>query len=270
MDYIPSFPLSSISQIGDKEKAYNDLINIIVKLANYGLVHGDFNEFNILVDDNQKMYIIDFPQVISIDHEEAEHNFNRDLKCIHDFFWKKYCVNFEGKPDFHKDIKRVAYLDVELGAYGCKKIKKEKERKKKDKKDNSLDDVEDLNSDGGDFDNKSNNSKNSIEKMLNKVDENHKLNKVDNNQNVESMETVLDKHLELDLIKYDNFINIDSIDNVDNKLKDLDVNTKKDASNITQIKDNTIKVIKKGFKQHTKSNRFKNKKKEKLKNALDY
>ena len=30
---------------------YDELMGIIVKLASHGLIHGDFNEFNILVSD---------------------------------------------------------------------------------------------------------------------------------------------------------------------------------------------------------------------------
>ena len=44
------------------------------------LVHGDFNEFNILltIDDNN-IVVIDFPQMISIEHKEAENYFKKML-----------------------------------------------------------------------------------------------------------------------------------------------------------------------------------------------
>jgi RIO kinase 2 len=62
MQYIPSYPLSRVDDLGDKEKAYNELTSIIEKMASKGLIHGDFNEFNILVNfKDQRMIIIDFP-----------------------------------------------------------------------------------------------------------------------------------------------------------------------------------------------------------------
>ena len=51
----------------------NQCLDFIQKMASFGLVHGDFNEFNILVKDNKKeIVVIDFPQVISVYAENAE------------------------------------------------------------------------------------------------------------------------------------------------------------------------------------------------------
>ena len=83
-------------------KVYRDLANLLIRLTHYGLIHGDFNEFNIMVgvgkhgsmycgdnsevnDDSDeiaedldgKVWIIDFPQMISTSHPNAEYQFNR-------------------------------------------------------------------------------------------------------------------------------------------------------------------------------------------------
>ena len=62
-------------------------IDIFVDIVQNGLIHGDFNEFNLLVDgladnsssDNEeseamsaKLILIDFPQMISRDHRSAQ------------------------------------------------------------------------------------------------------------------------------------------------------------------------------------------------------
>jgi RIO kinase 2 len=47
-------------------------MNLIVELAKHGLIHGDFNEFNILVKDNGDPILIDFPQMVSTSHPNAE------------------------------------------------------------------------------------------------------------------------------------------------------------------------------------------------------
>ena len=46
-------------------------MELIVQLAGYGLIHCDFNEFNILLDDRDQPTIIDFPQMVSIAHPNA-------------------------------------------------------------------------------------------------------------------------------------------------------------------------------------------------------
>ena len=47
-------------------------MDLIVRLASYGLIHGDFNEFNILLKDDGDPVLIDFPQMVSISHPNAE------------------------------------------------------------------------------------------------------------------------------------------------------------------------------------------------------
>jgi len=55
-------------------------MDLIVRLARAGLIHGDFNEFNILLreadpdneEDQPEPILIDFPQMVSTDHLNAE------------------------------------------------------------------------------------------------------------------------------------------------------------------------------------------------------
>ena len=56
----------------DPAQLYDELMNLIVLLGSYGLIHCDFNEFNIILDENEHPIIIDFPQMISIHHENAK------------------------------------------------------------------------------------------------------------------------------------------------------------------------------------------------------
>lgn len=47
-------------------------MNLIVSLGNAGVIHGDFNEFNIMVTDDAKPILIDFPQMVSTSHVNAQ------------------------------------------------------------------------------------------------------------------------------------------------------------------------------------------------------
>ena len=51
------------------------------------LVHGDLSPFNILITDDN-FYIIDWPQAVPIDYEEAELLYERDVNNIRKFFEK--------------------------------------------------------------------------------------------------------------------------------------------------------------------------------------
>lgn len=41
--------MTKVEKVDDPEELYNQLMSIIVRLARYGLIHGDFNEFNLML-----------------------------------------------------------------------------------------------------------------------------------------------------------------------------------------------------------------------------
>lgn len=47
-------------------------MNLIVRFAQHGVIHGDFNEFNIMISNEEKPIVIDFPQMMSVSHPNAE------------------------------------------------------------------------------------------------------------------------------------------------------------------------------------------------------
>ena len=52
---------------------YSTLMDLIVRFARAGLIHGDFNEFNILIRrETGQPVVIDFPQMVSTSHKNAE------------------------------------------------------------------------------------------------------------------------------------------------------------------------------------------------------
>ncbi|XP_048359184.1 serine/threonine-protein kinase RIO2 isoform X2 [Sphaerodactylus townsendi] len=120
MALVSGYPLCQVHQLKDPPSLYNELMELIVKLANYGLIHGDFNEFNLMLDDEDHVTMIDFPQMVSTSHPNAEWYFDRDVKCIRDFFMKRFNYESELYPTF-KDIRKECSLDVEIAASGYTK-----------------------------------------------------------------------------------------------------------------------------------------------------
>lgn len=153
MSLIDAFPLRQISSVPDPATLYEELMAMILRLAQYGLIHGDFNEFNILVkeeepeplipsskgDKEQKIkltpILIDFPQMVSIDHPNAEYYFDRDVNCVKRYFQRRFHFNSneESGPHFADARKLVGKdgskrLDVEVEASGfSRKMAKELE-----------------------------------------------------------------------------------------------------------------------------------------------
>ncbi len=63
---------ANITEVQHPEKVYKQIIDVIIRLAEHGLIHGDLNEFNIMVDENEIVTIIDFPQMVSTSHLNAQ------------------------------------------------------------------------------------------------------------------------------------------------------------------------------------------------------
>ena len=144
MSLIDAFPLRQISKVANPAGLYSELMNMILELARYGLIHGDFNEFNILIkeeldpemkgkelteeeeDEHIRLVpvLIDFPQMLSVDHVNAEMYFDRDVECIKRYFKRKFHFVSDSKgPTFAEARKKLLKnpgkrLDVEVEASG--------------------------------------------------------------------------------------------------------------------------------------------------------
>ena len=137
---------------------YTACIELTLSLASVGVIHGDLNEFNILVEEvsgsdrkppspdqalishgTQRLipHLIDFPQIISLSHPSAPTLFARDVAGIKSFFRKRY--RFESTnpgPSFSDALARLKEAqaaglrrqDVDMEAAGFKRrIEKELE-----------------------------------------------------------------------------------------------------------------------------------------------
>ncbi|XP_050457642.1 uncharacterized protein LOC126854704 [Cataglyphis hispanica] len=120
MELVEGGPLCNVHEVNNVEALYDELMDLIVRLANHGVIHGDFNEFNIMIKDDGKPVIIDFPQMVSTEHENAEEYFQRDVNCIRDFFKRRFGYESELYPTF-QDISREDCIDAEVNASGLMK-----------------------------------------------------------------------------------------------------------------------------------------------------
>ncbi|KAH7483441.1 Serine/threonine-protein kinase [Fusarium oxysporum f. sp. matthiolae] len=172
MSLIDAFPLRQIAEVPDPASLYADLIALILRLAKQGLIHGDFNEFNILIKENVtksedgeetltlEPVIIDFPQMISMEHQNAEMYFDRDVNCIKRFFERRFhFVPTEPGPFFRHAKKTVGKdgvkrLDATVEASGfTKRMLKDLEAAIKEKGDQTAQHSEDEDDEDEDDDN---------------------------------------------------------------------------------------------------------------------
>ncbi|ESP00505.1 hypothetical protein LOTGIDRAFT_212972 [Lottia gigantea] len=120
MELISGYPMCQVRELEDPGTVYNECMEIIVRLGNSGLIHGDFNEFNLMLDSDDKVTVIDFPQMISTSHLNAEWYFDRDVQCVRNFFSKRYNYESELFPKF-SDVSREENIDIQVAASGFTK-----------------------------------------------------------------------------------------------------------------------------------------------------
>ncbi|XP_068314753.1 serine/threonine-protein kinase rio2-like [Pyrus communis] len=134
MSLVQGYPLVQVKQLQNPEVVFETIIGLVVRLAEHGLIHCDFNEFNIMIDDDEKVTMIDFPQMVSVSHHNAQMYFDRDVECVFKFFRKRFNMNFRECRDdidgtevdtdesvrlcFSSIAKDAVFLDKELAASG--------------------------------------------------------------------------------------------------------------------------------------------------------
>ncbi|KAG9259223.1 RIO1 family-domain-containing protein [Emericellopsis atlantica] len=123
MSLIDAFPLRQISSVPDPASLYGEVISLLLRLAKHGLIHGDYNEFNILIKENKSLdesgeetitlepIVIDFPQMVSMEHQNAEMYFDRDVNCIKRFFSRRFGFTSDEPGPFFKDAKKTVGKD---------------------------------------------------------------------------------------------------------------------------------------------------------------
>jgi RIO kinase 2 len=66
------------------------LANIRLAYLDAGIVHGDLSEYNVIVQPDMHMLIIDWPQFVKSDHPNAQELLLRDVKNVTDYFMRKF------------------------------------------------------------------------------------------------------------------------------------------------------------------------------------
>ncbi|KAG8787963.1 hypothetical protein FRC16_001483 [Serendipita sp. 398] len=119
MELIDAYPLRQISEHPSPGTLYSSLMDLIVRFAHSGLIHGDFNEFNILIKrETGEPIVIDFPQMVSTRHPNAEWYFNRDVECIRTFFRRRFRYESLLWPKFTSTLKEGEQKRTDRGGGG--------------------------------------------------------------------------------------------------------------------------------------------------------
>lgn len=118
MSFIDGFALCQVREFENVAGIYSQCIDLLKKLYLHGLIHSDFNEFNLMIDEEERVRIIDFPQMISISHINAGFYLERDYNCVQLFFKKRFDFEDKGQDIIFSELKPVKRLDIDVKASG--------------------------------------------------------------------------------------------------------------------------------------------------------
>ena len=120
MELVEGTLLQNVVEVEDPANLFDQLMDLILRFAAVGVIHGDFNEFNIMIADDGSPIVIDFPQMVSTGHPDAKVFFDRDVSGVRDFFRRRFNYESMEAPCF-EDIHRTDAMDAEVAASGVTK-----------------------------------------------------------------------------------------------------------------------------------------------------
>jgi len=91
MDMIEGAELYNYPELPDAQTILNEiLVNIRKTYQDVNMIHGDLSPYNIILQPNRHILIIDWPQNVSTKHPNAKELLERDIQNVLTFFQRKY------------------------------------------------------------------------------------------------------------------------------------------------------------------------------------
>jgi RIO kinase 2 len=91
MGKIEGAELAEFNEIPNPEKTLKEILtNVRKAYVEAGIVHGDLSEFNIIMQPNWRIIIIDWPQYVTRDQPNAAKLLERDIRNVVQFFRRKF------------------------------------------------------------------------------------------------------------------------------------------------------------------------------------
>ncbi|MGD9130681.1 MAG: RIO1 family regulatory kinase/ATPase [Candidatus Bathyarchaeota archaeon] len=93
MGMIEGAELYHYPELPDAQAVYDEiLVNVKRAYRDVHIIHGDLSPFNIILQPNQHILIIDWPQNVSTKHPNAKELLERDLRNVLTFFKRKHGI----------------------------------------------------------------------------------------------------------------------------------------------------------------------------------
>jgi len=105
MDRINGLRLIEIRNLPNPIEIFDKVFEQIRISYNEKIINGDLSEYNILLDENNDIWIIDWPQAVTLEHPNAEFLIRRDLHNIIRYFRRKYDLTIDENSYYNTLLK---------------------------------------------------------------------------------------------------------------------------------------------------------------------
>ena len=92
MSYIDGYNLVDIQELDDPPGFLDDILYNVRLTLEAGIVHADLSEYNIVIESDGGVLLIDWPQAVAADHPNAGDLLERDVQNVLRYFERKYQV----------------------------------------------------------------------------------------------------------------------------------------------------------------------------------
>jgi RIO kinase 2 len=106
MDRINGLRLIEIRNLHNPKEIFYKVFEQIRLAYNENIINGDLSEYNILLDENNDILIIDWPQAVTLDHPNAEFLIRRDLHNVIRYFRRKFDLSIDEDSYFNSLVKK--------------------------------------------------------------------------------------------------------------------------------------------------------------------
>jgi RIO kinase 2 len=90
MEYIDGYNLNDVARLDDPGGFLDDILANVRTTFRTGLIHADLSEYNIVVQKDGTVLLIDWPQAVNVEHPNAESLLERDVRNVIRFFQRKF------------------------------------------------------------------------------------------------------------------------------------------------------------------------------------
>jgi RIO kinase 2 len=98
MGMIEGAQLYKYKDVGKPEKILKDILRNVKKAyLKAHIIHADLSEYNIILQPDGHLLIIDWPQAVKTDHANAAELLERDIKNVLVFFSRKFNIKLAEK-----------------------------------------------------------------------------------------------------------------------------------------------------------------------------